>query len=83
MIFNLLVTPVFWSVTAPKLNDYFWKMDIVAQIQHFTLHLLPILSSTYNYIFTKDLVILPEDWKLPLIIMISYMVVNYVQTRTI
>lgn len=81
---NVIITPLFWCVIAPRIIDEYPDKQASYQIiQHFTSHSLPLIFSTLNYYFTKDLVMIPQDWKTIALVGATFILFNYIDARII
>ena len=75
---NLFITPFFWIVLAPNIfKNLGWSgYDLYMRIHMAAIHTLPF-ASTFLNVFLTDMVLLKKDWKLMIVLGITYVFANF------
>ena len=79
--YNLMIVPLFWYAIAPTIFERDWHgMNLITNIHLCTTHIIPFLATFSNLYYTKDMVLLPQDWKIMFLTGIVYIYANYLGT---
>jgi len=82
--YNIMIVPLFWSVIAPTLFTRDWHgINLINNIHLCTTHIIPFVATFTNLYYTKNMVLLPQDWKVMFLTGIVYIYANYLGTMAL